>query len=420
MGGRSAQAGRPRPRTALASGERICPLERICLLYGETTVVKPEPIKIVYVINSLEPGGAERFLCDLVRHLDPDRFRAEVFCLYERGQFAPVLEAADVPVRVIGVKRRVVPANWVDVWRGQGNVKADIVHTHLHEAAWYALPTAYLRRVPVRISHLHSSHWHWPRKLRWLDRAAEAFASTTLACSAAVEEFGRTGLRYPAHKLEVVPNAIDLDAFSDLPDRIEARRSLDLPPGCPILLCVASLTKAKGHTYLLDAMQAVHSELPEVRLLLVGSGPGSADLRAIANETGLSENVAFLGTRSDVPLLMAASDLFVLASLREGLPLSLIESAAAGLPVVAPSIGGIPEVVKDGIGGILVPPRDPVALKDALLTLLRDPERRRLMGDAARERAERKFDIRSTAERIQNLYVSMLAPDGRRSGAVAS
>jgi glycosyltransferase involved in cell wall biosynthesis len=383
--------------------------------------VRPEPINVIYVINSLASGGAERFLCDLARHLDPDRFRAQVFCLYERGQFASVVEAANVPVHVLGVKRRVVPANWVDVWRQLGGVQADIVHTHLHEATWYGLPTAYLRRVPVRVSHLHSSHWNWPRKLRWLDRAAETFASTTLVCSTAVEEFAHAGLRYPAHKLEVVPNAIDLDRFRGLPDRKEARRSLDLPQNCPILICVASLTEHKGHTYLLEAMQTVHSELPEALLLLVGKGGEGrkAELRKLACEKGLGDSVTFLGSRDDVPLLMAASDLSVLPSaLREGLPISLLESAAAGLPAVATSVGGIPDVVEDGVGGILVPPRDSVALAEGLLTLLRDSERGRSMGDDAQQLVERKFDIRVITKRIQDLYISMLAPDGRPAGMV--
>jgi len=380
--------------------------------------LRHEPINVVYVINSLRAGGAERFLCDLVRHLDPNRFRAQVFCLYERGQFAPTVEAANVPVHVIGAKRRVVPANWMQAWRRLGGMHADIVHTHLHEATWYGIPTAYLRRVPVRVSHLQSSHWNWPRKLRWLDRAAEAFASTTLVCSATVEEFAHTGLRYPAHKLEVVPNAIDLDRFRGLPDQEGARRSLGLPQDCPILICLASITEEKGQTYLLEAMQAVHAELPEARLLLVGRDRGKADLRALVNEKGLDESVAFLGTREDVPLLLTASDVSVLPSLREGLPLSLLESAAAGLPAVATSVGGIPEVVEDGVGGILVPPRDPAALAGALLTLLRDSERRRAMGGAARERVQLNFDIRVITERIQDLYISMLAANGRRAGMV--
>jgi glycosyltransferase involved in cell wall biosynthesis len=315
----------------------------------------------------------------------------------------------------------VVPANWADTWRQLGGLRADVVHTHLHEAAWYGLPAAFLRRVPVRISHLHSSHWNWPRSRRWFDRAAESFASTSLACSTSVEDFARNGLHYPARKLELASNFVDLDRFRGLPSREDARRALDLPEDGPILICVASLTEEKGQAHLLEAMRKVHAEIPDACLLLVGRDRGRTDLRALADEKGLGEAVELLGIREDIPLLLAASDISVLPSLREGLPLSLLESAAAGLPIVATSVGGIPEIVEDGVGGILVAPQDPDALADALLALLRDPQRGREMGEAARRRVEREFAIDAVAEQIENLYLSLLAAaTGRPTPAKAA
>jgi len=374
--------------------------------------VRPGRIKIVYVINSLGVGGAERFAADLACHLDRDRFQPRFLCLYYGGQFVPGVKAAGIPVEVIGVSRKVVPANWAGVWSRLGTVTADVVHTHLHEAAWYGLPAAYLRRIPVRISHLHGDHWSWPRKLRWLDRAVETFASTSLACSTAVGEFARAGLRYPPEKLRVVPNATDLERFQRLPSRDEARASLELPRSAPILTCVASLTEAKGQTFLLQAMRSIHAELPEARLLLVGRDRGKTDLSRLAQKNGLGRSVSILGPREDVPLLLAASDIAVLPSLREGLPLSLVESAAAGLPAVATTVGGIPDVVEDGISGTLVPPGDPTALATAILGLLRDRGRRSVMAEAARWVGGR-FDIRTVTRELEELYVSMLA---RRRG----
>lgn len=368
------------------------------------------PVEIVYVINSLGAGGAERFLCDLAGQLDQERFRAQVLCLYDRGQFADAVEAAGVPVQVIGVERSIRPTNWRDVWR-QLRTRPDIVHAHLHEASWYGLPAAYARRVPVRISHLQGAHWHWPRKQRWIDRAAETFASTTFACSAAVADYAHRSLRYPSDKIEVVPNGIDLDRFRDLPDRAEARRSFGLPPDDPILICVGSLARHKGHEYLLEAMRAVISEFPEAQLLLVGKAVADrhAELEELARGSGLGENVSFLGARDDVPELMAASDVFVLPSIREGFGIVFAEAAAAGLPVVGSAVEGVPEVVEDGVGGILVPPKDSAAVAEGLLTLLRDEGCRRTMGDAARERVRERFDMAAIAASIQDRYVAMLA-----------
>ncbi len=214
-------------------------------------------------------------------------------------------------------------------------------------------------------------------------------------------------------------NAIDVERFHGLPDRSEAQRALGLPAGAPTLVCVASLTEQKGQGYLLEAMRAIRSELPEARLILVGRDRGKTDLAALAREKGLGESVIFLGARDDIPLVMAASDVSVLPSLREGLPMSLLESAAASLPVVATDVGGIPEVVEDGRGGILVPPREPGPLAEAVLTLLRDPERRRSMGEAARERVEREFDVRVMTARIQDLYTSLYAASRRVTSTVS-
>jgi len=366
-------------------------------------------VEVVHVINSLGAGGAERFLCDLVRQIDLDRFRTQVLCLYDRGHFAEAVEAAGVPVDVVGVDRRIQPRNWRDIWRRLDS-RPDVVHTHLHEASWFGLPAAYARRVPVRISHLQGAHWHWPRKQRWIDRAAEAFASTTFACSEAVADFAHRGLRYPADKIEVVPNGIDLERFRDLPDRDEARRALGLPLDSPILICVGSLAPHKGHEYLLEAMRAVHSEFPQARLLLVGKTDArrQAELETIARGTGLAESVSFLGARDDVPELMAASDVFVLSSLREGFGIVFAEAAAAGLPVVGSAIEGVPEVVEDGVGGILVPPRDAAAVASGVLTLLRDAAGRETMGSSARERVQQRFDMTAITATIQDRYLAML------------
>jgi glycosyltransferase involved in cell wall biosynthesis len=368
-------------------------------------------VELVYVINSLGAGGAERFLYDLVRHLDQDRFRAQVLCLYARGQFAAGVEAAGVPVHVLDVKRQVVPANWLALWRRMGGFEADIVHTHLHEASWYGLPAAYLRRVPVRISHLQGAHWHWPAKQRWVDRAAETFASITLTCSAAVAEFAHVRLRYPAQKLQVVPNGVDIERFRRLPGREQARRELGLPQESPVLICVGSLAEHKGHIYLFEAMRTVLSEFEDARLLVVGHGAEArrAELEDLARGMGVAGSVTFLGARDDVPELMAASDAFVLASLREGFGIVFAEAGAAGLPSVGSAIEGVPEVVEDGVGGILVPPADSPALAAALLQLLRDPERRREMGEAARARVLERFDMAAITRRVQNIYVELLA-----------
>jgi glycosyltransferase involved in cell wall biosynthesis len=368
------------------------------------------PVKVVYVINSLGVGGAERMLCDLVRGLDPDRFRAEVLCLYYGGKFSEWLHSAGIPVQVLGLDRRFMPRNWLRTWLGLRDARADVIHTHLPESAWYGLPAAYCHRIPVRISHLHSVYRRWSVKARALDRAVRASASLSVACSGAVRD-GARDLGYADAKLTVIPNGVDATRFASLPDRAAARSSLQLPADIPILISVASLYEHKGHADLFEAMTRVRDELPEARVLVVGDRHEArrAALEAAVDRLRLRDMVQFLGHREDVPLLLAASDVFVMPSVREGFPMALLEAGAAGLPAVASSVGGIPEIVSDGVTGVLVPPHDHGALADAVRLLFRDPARMRSMGDAARRRVTARFALQATVSRMQNLYLSLLA-----------
>jgi glycosyltransferase involved in cell wall biosynthesis len=370
---------------------------------------RSRPIKVVYVINSLGVGGAERVLCDLVTGLDSQRFQAEVICLYSAGKFSEHLKSANIPVRVLGLNRRFVPRNWLKTWLGLRHARADVIHTHMPESAWYGLPAGYCHRIPVRISHLHSVYLRWSVKARTLDRAVRASATLSVACSTAVRDAAR-GLGYADAKLKVIPNGVDVARFSNPPGRAAARRSLELPQDDPILISVASLHEHKGHAHLLDAMARVPGEFPQARLLLVGKVPEgrSAALQESVDRLGLRDAVRFLGRREDVPLLLAASDVFVMPSLREGFPVALLEAGAAGLPAVASSVGGIPEIVDDGVTGLLVPPRDHARLADAALGLLRDPSRMQSMGGAARRRVNGRFVLQETVRQLEQVYVDLL------------
>jgi glycosyltransferase involved in cell wall biosynthesis len=379
------------------------------------------PIKVVYVINSLGVGGAERMVCDLVRGLDRDQFHAEVTCLYSAGKFSELLDSAGIPVRVLALDRRFLPRNWVKTWLGLRHAGADVIHTHLPESAWYGLPAAYVHRIPVRISHLHSVYLRWSKKARTMDRAVRASASLSVACSSAVRDVARD-LGYADAKLTVIPNGVDATRFASLPDQVTARSSLQLPQDCPILISVASLYEHKGHSHLFEAMTRLHQDFPQARLLLVGDKHEArrAALEDTVERLGLQDTVRFLGHREDVPLLLAASDLFVMPSLREGFPMALLEAGAAGLPAVASSVGGIPEIVADDVTGVLVPPEDHAALADAVRTLLREPNRRRSMGDAARRRVTERFALHVTVRQIQDVYLDLLGGTSARTLTRAS
>jgi glycosyltransferase involved in cell wall biosynthesis len=181
-----------------------------------------------------------------------------------------------------------------------------------------------------------------------------------------------------------------------------------VPEEAIVVACVASLTKHKGLTYLLEALHRVRARDWPVFVLLAGAGPEQAELERKARALALTPVVRFLGQRSDIPLILAASDVAVLPSLREGLSLALLEAGAAGRPSIASRVGGIPEVVQDGVTGILVPPADPGALATALLELVRSPALRADMGRRARRHVEARFAVQAIATEWQALYDSLL------------
>ncbi len=337
-------------------------------------------IRVTHVINSLRLGGAERFLCDLALHLDPERFQQQILCLYEAGKFAEILQDGGVEVRVLGIEPQLRPRGWLEVWQVLRRSEADILHAHLPAACGYTLPAAWLAGIPVRIAHLQNCHWHWPRKLRWMDRAAANFATMAIACSGAVRDFYEEEMHYPAAKLAVIHNSVDMQRFRTLPSRGEARQRLNISQDALILVCVASLTEQKGHCYLLEAIHEVSAAFPETLLLLVGDGDLRQQLEQGARQKLLNGTVRFLGWRMDIPLILAACDLFVLPSLWEGLPLVLAEAGAAALSVVATNVDGIPEVIDNGVTGLLVAPQSSDLLAEAILTLWRNSEGRTEMG----------------------------------------
>jgi glycosyltransferase involved in cell wall biosynthesis len=366
-------------------------------------------IHVVHVINSLRLGGGERFVYDLVTHLDPGRFRPHILCLYHAGELAEPLKASGVPVDVLYLGRKIRPQGWFKMWQVLRRLKPHILHTHLPEACWYGLPAGRLAGVPVRIGHLQNVHRYWPIKLRLLDRAASIFATKSVACSEAVRQFYQNELSYSAAKLEVVCNSVDLKRFHALPDRSEARRLLGFPRDALIAICVAALDEQKGHRYLLEAILKVRAALPETLLLLVGDGSLRQKLEQDVQSRELTSTVRFLGRRTDIPLLLAASDLFVLPSLWEGFGIVLTEAGATGLPTVATDVDGIPEVINDGVTGILVPPANGELLAEAILTLLHDPARRIEMGTRARQFVRERFSISQIARDMELLYLSLLS-----------
>lgn len=351
--------------------------------------------------KGLGRGGTERLLAGTVRHLDRARFEVEVaYLLPWKDAFVEEIEAAGVAVHCLGATRAGRVAWLPRLRRLVRDREIDLVHTHM------PLPASAARLALPRTTFVHTEHNMWDRyrpATRLVNRVTYRRNASVIAVSDGVAASVRALV-----PVEVVVHGIDVaNIRRDAAARSRARRALGLGEEGPVVGTVGNLTAKKDHASLLTATRRLADEHPGLRVVVVGSGPLEGELRARAAALGLADTVLFAGMRHDVFDLLAAFDVFTLSSRFEGLPIALLEAMATGVPPVATRVGGIPEVVTDGVDGTLVPPGDPEALATAIGKLLADPAGRAEMGLRATERAT-AFDLSAAVRRIEDVYQAAL------------
>jgi glycosyltransferase involved in cell wall biosynthesis len=296
-----------------------------------------------------------------------------------------------------------------------------IVHLHLLKARLLGGLAARWAGVPVVVETLHGTllagYYSAPvtRLLAWLERWLARRIDAIVAVSPAVaRELVATHVASDA-RVHVIPLGLDLEPFLAGAARPTLRRTLGVPADAPLVGVVGRLVPIKGVDAFIDAAAQIRRSLPAAQFVIVGDGPLRPGLERRAREAGLAGQVHFLGWRRDLEELYPDLDLIMLTSLNEGTPVSIIEAMAAGRAVVATRVGGVVDVVEDGVTGVLVPPRDPGALAVAAVALLSDPERRRRMGEAASRAVFPRYSGGRLVEETDALYRSLLARRGRRS-----
>jgi glycosyltransferase involved in cell wall biosynthesis len=191
------------------------------------------------------------------------------------------------------------------------------------------------------------------------------------------------------------------------PSGSDLREELGLPPRTPLIGTVGMLRAQKAHAVLIEAVASMRTRWPQLHALIVGAGPERGSLERMIDDRNLGEQVHMLGDRADIPDVLHALDVAVCCSDFEGSPLSVMEYMDAGLAIVATAVGGVPDLIDPGVHGLLVPPRDPAALAGAIGELLDDPQRRREMGERARERRRREFDVDVQVRRLEERYLEL-------------
>lgn len=364
---------------------------------------------ICQIVHSLSVGGAELLAADVSRRLS-DRFRFVFACLDELGPLGDTLRCEGFAVHVLnrrpgidfGCARRLA-----HVLRTE-NVAA--VHAHQYTPFFQAAAARTFRSKPPILFTEHGRAFpdsrKWKRVLanRLLTRRGDRVVGVGEAVRGAL--IRNEG--FDERRVGVVYNGVDLDAFHNREDdRRKVRSELGLGDSF-VILQIARLNPLKDHATALRAFRRVRAHRPDARLVLAGDGEERASVEVLVRELGIDGSVHVLGTRRDVPQLLAAADVFLLSSISEGIPLTLIEAMASELPIVSTDVGGIPEMIRHGTTGFLVPPGDDAGLSRHLLFLADDPALRRQFALAAHTQARARFSRHAMDAAYASLYEEMI------------
>ncbi len=390
-----------------------------CLEPLERAPVAGGRVRVVEVLATGTNGGAQEHLFSLLSRLDRSRYDASVISL-SGGSAVRKLQRAGFPVTVVEEPDDAIATGVLATLLA--DINPDVIHDHMYRAelvgtrAAIALGLAGHRR-PYVVSTVHSSRIRSDedrRELQILTPQIDRLIAVSKAIEAKIQDEGRSGA-----PVSLIYNGVDLARYDHTDPCCTFREQYGIEPDSVVVGVVARLEPEKGHPTLLEAWPAVLRAVPNATLLVVGEGSRHAELERQAAILRIAHRVVFTGRRDDVPEVTAALDVAVLPSYREAQGLSILEAMALSRPVVASRVGGIPEVIEDGVSGLLVPPHDPAALAAAIVRLLTDHPYADMIGRAGHDVVHERFCIELMVRAVETVYDEG-ARAVRISGAVAS
>lgn len=372
-------------------------------------------LHVVHSCLSLEIGGLERVVADLVRLGIERGNRVAVVCLEREGMLAAEVRNAGGEVFCLHKPPGLQKPTYAAASRVLEDLKADVLHTHQIGPLWYLGPAARQLRVPAVVHTEHTDNVRMTRtllrkvKMRVLWHRAAKFASFFCCVSNDIAKSATRWGTVPRAKARVVLNGIDTERYSKRDGRSAVRRQFNIPDDAYVLGTVGRLNEVKRQDLLLRATAELLPQRENLHLLLVGDGPARAELEQLAGELGIRGRVTFAGFQSSPEKFLAAMDTFALTSRLEGLPLAMLEAWATKLPVVASAVGGIPSVVVDGQNGVLFPSGDLAQLTTALYRVQADPALASKLAEAGQATVQRDYSLARMSMEYENIYHELLA-----------
>jgi glycosyltransferase involved in cell wall biosynthesis len=375
-----------------------------CLEPVERPEVPGGRIRVVEVLATGTNGGAQEHVFGLLTRLDPLRYDVHVVSL-SPGSSVRNLERHGISVTVIDEPDDAIATGALAALLS--DMRPEVLHNHMYRAELVGTRAAIAlgevgRLRPYVVSTVHSSRVRSEedrRILRLLTPRIDRLIAVSRSIVDKLRHEGRDGA-----PISLIHNGVDLERYDHQGPCCTLREEYGLPGEGPIVGVVARLEPEKGHPTLLEAWVSVVAAVPDATLLIVGEGSRREALEDLARELGVAGHVVFTGRREDVPAVTAALDVAVLPSYREALGLTILEAMALSRPVIASDVGGIPEMIEDGVTGLLVPPRDPQALAAAIVRLLRDHPLADTLARAGHDLVHERFCIERMVSAVEEIY----------------
>ncbi|MBS4012816.1 MAG: glycosyltransferase [Bacteroidetes bacterium] len=371
-----------------------------------------QKITLMHLINSYSLAGAEKLVFDIVTGIDKKKF--EVFVCSMGNLKDKIEETIFYDLKEKGIKtfmlgkpqrkrrleavlklRRLLQENHVT-----------ILHTHCQSPDFYGKIAAFLARTPLVFSTIHSVEGYHAIHESILNKLTTRY----VAISETVKQYAVSDLRIPSGKIEVIYNAVDAQKFSPIAvDKNAKLQELGVPSGRKIVTAIGTIHKIKGHIYLIEAAEQVIKKFPDTHFLIVGDTSADSDsagrIKEMVNAKKLQDRIILTGKRTDIPEILSVTDIFVLPSLWEGLPIALLEAMASGVPAVVTNVGSNAEVVTDGVNGFIVPPKNSLFLAQRIEKLLADPQKANTLGVEGQKKVKESFGMAQLVQKHEQLYL---------------
>lgn len=386
------------------------------------SLARKDPVRLLKVMTLFAAGGTEGQVLNLVRRLDRSLFDLQFVCLRKWGHYLEEIEQRNIPITEYRLTSFFTPQLLNLQWQFAQQLRrqrVEIVHSYNFYSNVFAIPAAKMAGVPVTIASIRDQGVYLSPLQKKVQKWACGFADKILVNAGSIRDW-LLDEGYAPEKIDIIRNGIDLTRYPRRAAPSPIRAELGLPADAPLVMMLSRLNPQKGVDDFIKAAALIKLQMPNVRFLIIGERLQHRDghfqqdtsyhrqLHDLALNLGVDDRLIFTGHRTDVPEILAEGAVSVLPSHSEGLSNTLLESMAAGLPVVATQVGGNAELVQDGINGFLIPPQSPATLAHVILRILQDKPLATRFSQAARARASEYFSMERMVQDTQALYAAQL------------